>query len=191
MRRTLIGICIIATIAMSSCQRQTNGLAARVLNARLASGQQRHLGDASTIQLSTEAIVDESAHLGQADIEAQFNNMDTDQDGYILASELKVFLQETGQDSSDAKVSEMMAAADLGKDVKISLQEFSQMMAKLSQQSGSQQDSSIEQPSTDLAEQFKQMDKDQDGFVVASELRTLLQQNGEPLSEELVAAMMP
>ncbi|GAA0675454.1 hypothetical protein GCM10010193_30570 [Kitasatospora atroaurantiaca] len=64
-----------------------------------------------------------------AEIQSQFDEIDTDGDGYITADELKMYLQQNPK-VSDANAAATFKYADENSDGQISFEEFAELIRK-------------------------------------------------------------
>ena len=119
---------------------------------------------------------DDIAHLMEA-----FAKVDTDKDGLINTDELRQVLHSLGQNPTDADLQDLAYAMDTDESGKIDLPEFLHMMAKRIS------DTNLEE---DILEAFKVFDRDGNGFITAKELKLVMSNLGESLSEEEVEAMI-
>ena len=113
---------------------------------------------------------------------AAFDKFDKDKSGYIDIQELREVMNELGKELSDNELSMMMSAAKTS-DEGVDFPAFVGMMGKqVSEDGGS--DESI------LKEAFKVFDKDGNGFISAAELRHVMTNLGEKLTDEEVDEMI-
>ena len=119
---------------------------------------------------------DDIAHLMEA-----FAKVDIDKDGLINTDELRQVLHSLGQNPTDADLQDLAYAMDTDESGKIDLPEFLHMMAKRIS------DTNLEE---DILEAFKVFDRDGNGFITAKELKLVMSNLGESLSEEEVEAMI-
>eukprot|EP00093_Oithona_nana_P006021 06021.XXX_42047_41514_1 [CDS] Oithona nana genome sequencing. len=119
---------------------------------------------------------DDIAHLMEA-----FAKVDIDKDGLINTDELRQVLHSLGQNPTDADLQDLAYAMDTDESGKIDLPEFLHMMAKRIA------DTNLEE---DVLEAFKVFDKDGNGFITARELKLVMSNLGESLTEEEVEAMI-
>ena len=138
---------------------------------------------------------DDIAHLMEA-----FAKVDIDKDGLINTDELRQVLHSLGQNPTDADLQDLaygklsndllkitnfllsnFKAMDTDESGKIDLPEFLHMMAKRIA------DTNLEE---DVLEAFKVFDKDGNGFITARELKLVMSNLGESLTEQEVEAMI-
>ena len=92
-------------------------------------------------------------------------------------------MKSLGQSPDESEVADMINDVDVNGDGEIDFDEFITMMAKRMSESGSSQDA-------ELREAFKVFDKDGDGFITSTELKLVMKQLGEDLTDEQLADMM-
>ena len=104
-----------------------------------------------------------------------------DGDGSITTKELGTVMRSLGQTPTEAGLQEMIKEVDANGDGTIDFPEFLNLMAKKMQDSDTEED---------LKEAFKVFDKDNDGYISAAELRHVLTNIGEKLTDEEVDEMI-
>ncbi|XP_052058771.1 neo-calmodulin-like, partial [Mytilus californianus] len=107
---------------------------------------------------------------------------DKDGDGTITIKELDTVMRSLGQNPTENEVKEMVQKVDKDGNGTIAFPEFLQMATDMMK-------------SVDLADEvrdaFRLFDKKNgDGYVTAPELKTILSNNGEKISEEELDAMV-
>ncbi|XP_050407258.1 calmodulin [Patella vulgata] len=110
-----------------------------------------------------------------------FTLFDKDGDGFVSADELGTVMRALGGTITDAELNEMVASVDTDKNNLIDFPEFLTYMAKTL--------SKKESPDTVL-EAFAVFDKDNNGFISARELRHVMTNLGERLTDEEVDEMI-
>ncbi|KAK6183521.1 hypothetical protein SNE40_010991 [Patella caerulea] len=110
-----------------------------------------------------------------------FTLFDKDGDGFVTADELGTVMRALGGTITDAELNEMVASVDTDKNNLIDFPEFLTYMAKTL--------SKKESPDTVL-EAFAVFDKDNNGFISARELRHVMTNLGERLTDEEVDEMI-
>src|SRR3989338_3689092 len=110
-----------------------------------------------------------------------FNMFDKDGDGTITAEELGLVLRELGQNPSQAQLNEMIKGVDKDGSGSIEFEEFLQMCQQKTDANGEEEE---------LRAAFKVFDRDGNGFISAQELRGVMQNLGEVLTQEDVDAMI-
>ena len=95
---------------------------------------------------------------------------DVDQNGRISSAELGKVMEQLGQQPSEADLHAMVSEVDADGDGEINFEEFLTMMAR---RENSEND--------EIKAAFEIFDKNQDGFISATELRTVMESLGEVL----------
>ena len=104
-----------------------------------------------------------------------FNLYDKDGDGTITVLELGSIMRSLGQTPSDAELQELIDEIDADKNGTIDFNEFVTMMSKKATHTNSE---------SELIEAFKVFDKDGNGFITAQELRHVMTNLGEKITQE-------
>jgi calmodulin len=103
--------------------------------------------------------------------------------GTITTKELGTVMRSLGQSPTEEELQEMVDEVDADGSGAIDLQEFLTLLARqMREASGADED--------ELREAFHVFDQDQNGFISRDELRHVLQNLGERLSEEELAEML-
>ncbi|KAK2154774.1 hypothetical protein LSH36_258g05110 [Paralvinella palmiformis] len=108
-----------------------------------------------------------------------FQMFDKDGDGTISTKELGIVMRSLGQNPTESELQEIINEVDIDGNGKIDLDEFIVMMAR--QQCLSP---------AELEQAFRMFDRDHDGFIDARELRHLLTNLGEKLTDQEVDEMI-
>ncbi|XP_035213789.1 calmodulin-A-like isoform X1 [Stegodyphus dumicola] len=116
-----------------------------------------------------------------AEFKEAFLLFDKDSDGMITAAELGVVMRSLGQRPSEMELRNMVHMVDKDGNGTIEFDEFLSMMSKKLQESDSE---------TELREAFRVFDKNGDGFISPSELRHVMTNLGEKLTDEEVDDMI-
>ncbi|GBM41432.1 Calmodulin [Araneus ventricosus] len=116
-----------------------------------------------------------------AEFKEAFLLFDKDADGMITAAELGVVMRSLGQRPSEHELKKMVTMVDKDGNGTIEFDEFLSMMSKKLQESDSE---------TELHEAFRVFDKNGDGFISPGELRQVMTNLGEKLSDEEVEDMI-
>lgn len=104
-----------------------------------------------------------------------FNLYDKDGDGTITISELGCIMRSLGQTPSDAELQDLIDEIDTDKSGTIDFTEFVKMMSKKTTHVNSE---------SELIEAFKVFDKDRNEFITSQELRHVMTNLGEKITEE-------
>jgi len=123
-------------------------------------------------QLSEEQI---------AEFKEAFETYDKDGSGHITTEELGVVLRSLGQKPSARELKEMIDEVDHDKSGTVDFQEFLHLVAKKMKDNDTEEE---------LIEAFKSFDKDGNGFINASDLKEVMINLGEILSDEELAEMI-
>lgn len=116
-----------------------------------------------------------------ADLKEAFLLFDKDSDGMITAAELGVVMRSLGQRPSEMELRNMVHMVDKDGNGTIEFDEFLLMMSKKIHDSDSE---------TELKEAFRVFDKNGDGFISPAELRHVMHNLGEKLTDEEVEDMI-
>jgi len=123
-------------------------------------------------QLSEEQI---------AEFKEAFSLFDKDGDGTITTKELGTVMRSLGQNPTEAELQDMINEVDVDGNGTIDFPEFLAMMAKKMKDTDSEEE---------IKEAFKVFDKDGNGFISAAELRHVMTNLGEKLTDEEVDEMI-
>ncbi|RUS81187.1 hypothetical protein EGW08_011052 [Elysia chlorotica] len=115
-----------------------------------------------------------------SDFQEAFGLFDRDSDGYITSDEVGVVIRSLGGIVTDAEIKELVKQFE-EKNNMIDFGDFLALMATVM----------VKRESSDeLLEAFKVFDRDGNGFISAAELRHVMMNLGEKLSEEDVDEMI-
>ncbi|KAH9548283.1 hypothetical protein CY35_11G080200 [Sphagnum magellanicum] len=110
-----------------------------------------------------------------------FSLFDKDGDGSITTQELGTVMRSLGQNPTEAELKDMIHEVDADGDGTIDFSEFLDLMARKMKDADSDEE---------LKEAFKVFDKDQNGFISAAELRHVMINLGEKLTDEEINEMI-
>ncbi|CAG8685605.1 10920_t:CDS:2, partial [Racocetra fulgida] len=110
----------------------------------------------------------------RAEYKEAFTLFDKDKDGVITIHELKSVMKSLGQTPTEAELQEMMNDVDIDKNGTIDFNEFLSMMARKVDDADNEEE---------MRAAFKVFDKDNNGFISKSELRDLMCNLGENLTQ--------
>ncbi|CAL9061017.1 unnamed protein product [Musa banksii] len=113
---------------------------------------------------------------------ATFCLFDKNGDGCITFEELSTVIKSLGLKPDEGEVHKMIREIDANGNGTIEFQEFLNLMASKLNKGIDSED--------ELKEAFKVFDKDQNGFISATELRNVMISLGEKLTDEEVAQMI-
>uniref|UniRef100_A0A1B6E6U9 EF-hand domain-containing protein n=1 Tax=Clastoptera arizonana TaxID=38151 RepID=A0A1B6E6U9_9HEMI len=116
-----------------------------------------------------------------AEFKEAFMLFDKDEDGRITMAELGVVMRSLGQRPSETELRDMVNEVDRDGNGTIEFNEFLQMMSRKIKVSDSE---------AELREAFRVFDKDNDGMISSYELRHVMTNLGEKLSDEEVDDMI-
>jgi len=137
----------------------------------LSSGRVKNLGKKLSDHLpKIEGLTPEQV----AEFKEAFDLFDKNGDGQVTASELGAVMESLGHCPTEEQLMDMVHEVDENGNGCIELDEFIKMMSRTVQESESEKE---------LREAFKVFDKDKDGFISAAELRNVMYNLGEELSE--------
>ena len=116
----------------------------------------------------------------KAEYKQTFDMFDTDQSGRISSAELGKVMEQLGQAANEADLHAMVSDVDTDGDGEINFEEFLMMMARKENTDNDE-----------IRAAFAIFDKNQDGFISRTELRTVMESLGEEqLTEEDIDTMM-
>merc|ERR1712164_208290 len=127
---------------------------------------------ATATQLNEEQI---------AEFKEAFSLFDKDGDGKITTKELGTVMRSLGQNPTEAELQDMINEVDADGNGTIEFPEFLSLMARKMQDTDTEEE---------IREAFKVFDKDGNGFISAAELRHVMTNLGEKLSEDEVEEMI-
>ncbi|KAG8221513.1 hypothetical protein J3R82DRAFT_1728 [Butyriboletus roseoflavus] len=110
-----------------------------------------------------------------------FSLFDKDGDGTITTRELGTVMRSLGQNPTEAELQDMINEVDADGNGTIDFPEFLTMMARKMRDTDSEEE---------IKEAFKVFDKDGNGFISAAELRHVMTNLGEKLTETEVEEMI-
>eukprot|EP00397_Hematodinium_sp_SG-2012_P047181 GEMP01053551.1.p1 GENE.GEMP01053551.1~~GEMP01053551.1.p1 ORF type:complete len:154 (+),score=43.85 GEMP01053551.1:319-780(+) len=120
-----------------------------------------------------------------AEFKEAFGLFDNDSDGIINSSELGTVMRSLGQNPSDQEVDDMIKDVDGFRDSDgVSMVDFTEFMTLMARKMN---DSDTEE---ELIEAFKVFDRDSSGFISAQNLRSVMNNVGETLTDEEVDEMV-
>jgi len=149
-------------------RRPTNSALPPLLPRRVPSPQPIPMAD----QLTDEQI---------AEFKEAFSLFDKDGDGCITTKELGTVMRSLGQNPTEAELQDMINEVDADGNGTIDFPEFLNLMARKMKDTDSEEE---------LKEAFRVFDKDQNGFISAAELRHVMTNLGEKLTDEEVDEMI-
>ncbi|KAF5206380.1 Calmodulin-related protein [Thalictrum thalictroides] len=115
------------------------------------------------------------------EFEEAFNLFDKDGDGCITIDELATVIRSLDQNPTEEELLDMINEVDVDGNGTIEFEEFLNLMAKKMKETDADEE---------LKEAFKVFDKDQNGYISATELRHVMINLGEKLTDEEVEQMI-
>ncbi|XP_011257079.1 calmodulin-beta isoform X1 [Camponotus floridanus] len=140
-------------------------------------GQRQQYDLIVTINLSEYGLTEDQV----AEFKEAFMLFDKDEDGTITMAELGVVMRSLGQRPSETELRDMVNEVDQDGNGTIEFNEFLQMMSKKMKGADGEDE---------LREAFRVFDKNNDGLISSKELRHVMTNLGEKLSEEEVDDMI-
>nr|AAC68891.1 VU91C calmodulin [synthetic construct] len=116
-----------------------------------------------------------------AEFKEAFSLFDKDGDGTITTKELGTVMRSLGQNPTEAELQDMINEVDVDGNHQIEFSEFLALMSRQLKSNDSEQE---------LLEAFRVFDKDGNGFISAAELRHVMTNLGEKLTDEEVDEMI-
>ncbi|XP_072991807.1 calmodulin-1-like [Typha latifolia] len=116
-----------------------------------------------------------------SEFQEAFLLFDRNGDGYISLEELNTVLQSLGQNPTNEELHDMIKEVDMDGNGTIDFEEFLNLMAKKMKETDADEE---------LKEAFDVFDKDKNGFISPSELRSVLINLGEIMTDEEVEEMI-
>jgi calmodulin len=116
-----------------------------------------------------------------AEFKEAFNLFDKDGDGAISVKELGTVMRALGNNPTESELQDIINELDQNQDNTIDFPEFMNIMAKRGKEGDTEEE---------LIEAFKVFDKDGNGFISAAELRHVMTNLGEKLTDDEVDEMI-
>ncbi|KAH7541917.1 hypothetical protein FEM48_Zijuj02G0018300 [Ziziphus jujuba var. spinosa] len=116
-----------------------------------------------------------------AEFKEAFTLFDKDGNGCITTSELGNIMRSLGQNVTEAELRQMVTDVDVDNNGTIEFPEFLEIMARKLKDSAAEEE---------LKEAFSVFDKDQNGFISAAELRNVMTNLGEKLTDDQINEMI-
>uniref|UniRef100_A0A672ZXN2 Calmodulin 2 n=1 Tax=Sphaeramia orbicularis TaxID=375764 RepID=A0A672ZXN2_9TELE len=131
---------------------------------------------------NTQAVVRSPCALFlQPEFKEAFSLFDKDGDGTITTKELGTVMRSLGQNPTEAELQDMINEVDADGNGTIDFPEFLTMMARKMKDTDSEEE---------IREAFRVFDKDGNGYISAAELRHVMTNLGEKLTDEEVDEMI-
>ena len=132
-------------------------------------------------QSTLDTMADQLTEEQIAEFKEAFSLFDKDGDGTITTKELGTVMRSLGQNPTEAELQDMINEVDADGNGTIDFPEFLTMMARKMKDTDSEEE---------ILEAFKVFDKDGNGFISAAELRHIMTNLGEKLTDEEVDEMI-
>ncbi|KAI6078827.1 Calmodulin, striated muscle [Aix galericulata] len=116
-----------------------------------------------------------------AEFKEAFSLFDRDGDGCITTKELGTVMRSLGQNPTEAELQDMVGEVDADGSGTVDFPEFLSLMARKMRDSDSEEE---------IREAFRVFDKDGNGYISAAELRHVMTNLGEKLTDEEVDEMI-
>ncbi|CAN6287034.1 unnamed protein product [Urochloa humidicola] len=116
-----------------------------------------------------------------AEFKEVFKLYDKNGDGFITSEELGTVMESLGKNFTESELKAMIKAVDADGNEAIDFHEFLNLMARKLKDTDSEEN---------LREAFSVIDKDQDGYISATELRQVMTNLGEKVTDQEVEEMM-
>ena len=175
-----------ARSARPRCQALPPGAAARRANATKgclgsALAPRACAREPAFVRTPDRAQADQLTEEQIAEFKEAFSLFDKDGDGTITTKELGTVMRSLGQNPTEAELADMINEVDADGNGTIDFPEFLTMMARKMKDTDSEEE---------ILEAFKVFDKDGNGFISAAELRHIMTNLGEKLTDEEVDEML-
>eukprot|EP00061_Rhincodon_typus_P018184 g47250.t1 len=131
--------------------------------------------------LSALTFADQLTEEQIAEFKEAFSLFDKDGDGTITTKELGTVMRSLGQNPTEAELQDMINEVDADGNGTIDFPEFLTMMARKMKDTDSEEE---------IREAFRVFDKDGNGYISAAELRHVMTNLGEKLTDEEVDEMI-
>lgn len=132
------------------------------------------------------SILDKYSQSQIRELREAFRLFDKDGDGSISTDELGTVMRNLGQFPSGDELNTMLKEIDIDGDGTFSFEEFVQVMANM----GGLNEQSEEDEEEELRQAFRVFDKSGCGYITPSDLRAVLQNIGEDLTEDEIDEMI-
>ena len=126
-------------------------------------------------------MVDQLTDEQIAEFKEAFSLFDKDGDGSITTKELGTVMRSLGQNPTEAELQDMINEVDVDGNGTIDFPEFLSLMARKMKETDTEEE---------LMEAFRVFDRDGNGFISAAELRHVMTNLGEKLTNEEVDEMV-
>ncbi|CAF3942809.1 unnamed protein product [Rotaria sordida] len=141
--------------------------------ANLSPIPEKQLPTTDNMKIGADQLTEEQI----AEFQEAFSLFDKDDDGTITTKELGTVMRSLGQNPTEAELQDMINEVDADGNGTIDFPEFLTMMARKMKDTDSEEE---------IREAFRVFDKDGHGFISAAELRHVMTNLGEKLTDEEV-----
>ncbi|XP_074075303.1 calmodulin-3 isoform X1 [Macrotis lagotis] len=162
---------------------QVNEDESQVVKTKVKTGGcgKRDLGEDSKVSAEETKMADQLTEEQIAEFKEAFSLFDKDGDGTITTKELGTVMRSLGQNPTEAELQDMINEVDADGNGTIDFPEFLTMMARKMKDTDSEEE---------IREAFRVFDKDGNGYISAAELRHVMTNLGEKLTDEEVDEMI-
>ncbi|XP_077864777.1 calmodulin-like isoform X1 [Saccoglossus kowalevskii] len=140
-----------------------------------------HVAYSLTVDFTLACKAEEVSEEQLKEFREAFALFDKDGDGTITTKELGTVMRSLGQNPTEAELQDMINEVDADGNGTIDFQEFNVMMAKKMKETDQEEE---------LREAFRVFDKNGDGFISAEELRHVMKNLGEKLTDDEIEEMI-
>ncbi|XP_022211038.1 calmodulin-related protein 97A [Drosophila obscura] len=116
-----------------------------------------------------------------AEFKEAFSLFDKDNSGSITTRELGILMRSLGQNPTEAELQDLVNEVDIDGNGEIDFNEFCTMMGKQMRETDTEEE---------MREAFKIFDRDLDGFISPAELRFVMINLGEKVTDEEIDEMI-
>ncbi|KAM3177962.1 hypothetical protein ACTXT7_003500 [Hymenolepis weldensis] len=143
--------------------------------------QRRRLNVRAVLLREDEMMADQLTHEQIADLREAFSLLDKDGDGSITTKELGTFMRSLGQNPTEAELQAMINEGDIDVSGTIDFPEFLTLMTRKMKETDREEE---------MNEAFRVFDKDGNGYISAAELRHIMTNLGQKLTDEEIDKMV-
>ncbi|VUZ39047.1 unnamed protein product, partial [Hymenolepis diminuta] len=124
---------------------------------------------------------DRLTHEQIAELREAFSLLDKDGDGSITTKELGTFMRSLGQNPTEAELKAMINEGDMDVSGTIDFPEFLTLMTRKMKETDEEEE---------MNETFRVFDRDGNGYISAAELRHIMMNLGQKLTDEEIDKMI-
>ncbi|VDL57648.1 unnamed protein product [Hymenolepis diminuta] len=126
-------------------------------------------------------MADRLTHEQIAELREAFSLLDKDGDGSITTKELGTFMRSLGQNPTEAELKAMINEGDMDVSGTIDFPEFLTLMTRKMKETDEEEE---------MNETFRVFDRDGNGYISAAELRHIMMNLGQKLTDEEIDKMI-